>query len=56
MKYDYETLHKNSTLPSQFIIPESEIKNVKKNFKCFFLVITFSFELINDKLQIYIYI
>ena len=32
MKYHYETVHKNSTLPSEFIIPDSEIKNVKKKF------------------------
>ena len=38
MKYHYETVHKNSTLPSEFIIPDSEIKNVKKKIlNVFFL-------------------
>ena len=50
MKYHYETVHKNSTLPSEFIIPDSEIKNVKKNFKYIlsYPVIIFLFELINN--------
>ena len=50
MKYHYETVHKNSTLPSEFIIPDSEIKNVKNKFQMYisYPVIIFLFELINN--------